>query len=44
MAREIQLDIQEKTSDLAEVHINAWICENQILRVELHQFVPEKFQ
>ena len=42
MAREIQLDIPEKTSDLDQVHINAWICGNQILRVVLNPFVPER--
>ena len=42
MAREIQLDIPAKTSDLDQVHINAWICGNQILRVVLNPFVPER--
>ena len=42
MAREIQLDVPKKTSDLDQVHINAWICGNQILRVVLNPFVPER--
>jgi len=42
MAREIQLDLPKNTSDLEQVHINAWICGNQILRVVLNPFVPER--
>ena len=42
MARAIQLDIPRNTSDLEQVQINAWICGNQILRVVLNPFVPER--
>ena len=42
MAREIQLDIPDSTSALDQVHVNAWICGNEILRVVLNPFVPER--
>jgi len=42
MARAIQLDLPKNTSDLEQVQINAWICGNQILRVVLNPFVPER--
>ena len=42
MARAIQLDIPKDTSDLEQIQINAWICGNQILRVVLNPFVPER--
>jgi hypothetical protein len=42
MAEEIQLDMPRNTSALDQVHVNAWICGNQILRVVLNPFVPER--
>jgi len=42
MAKAIQLDLPKNTSDLEQVQINAWICGNQILRVVLNPFVPER--
>ena len=42
MAREIQLDIPDSTSPLDQIQVNAWICGNEILRVVLNPFVPER--
>ena len=42
MAEEIQLDLPKNTSPLDQVQVNAWICGNQILRVVLNPFVPER--
>ena len=42
MAADIQLDLPKNTSDLDQVQINAWICGNEILRVVLNPFVPER--
>ena len=42
MAREIQLDIPDSTSPLDQIQVNAWICGNEVLRVVLNPFVPER--
>lgn len=42
MAEEIQLDLPKNTSPLDQIQVNAWICGNQILRVVLNPFVPER--
>jgi len=42
MAEEIQLDLPKNTSPLDQIQVNAWICGNEILRVVLNPFVPER--
>jgi len=42
MAEEIQLDLPKNTSALDQIQVNAWVCGNQILRVVLNPFVPER--
>ena len=42
MAEEIQLDLPKNTSALDQIQVNAWICGNEILRVVLNPFVPER--
>ena len=42
MAEEIQLDLPKNTSPLDQIQVNAWVCGNEILRVVLNPFVPER--
>ena len=38
--REVGMDIPEEVDDLAEVQINAWICNGQLLRAVINPFTP----
>ena len=39
-AREVGMDISEDVDDLDEVQINAWICNDQLLRSVVNPFTP----
>lgn len=37
-----ELSIPEEFSDREEFHVNAWICNNQVLRLVLNPFTPQR--
>ena len=39
-AREVGMDISDEVDDLAEVQVNAWICNGQMLRAVINPFTP----
>ena len=42
MLREQQIEIPEDLDDFDEVQINAWICNNKVIRMVLNPFKPAK--
>lgn len=42
IARDADIDIPEEFEDFDEIHINAWICGNQVLRLVINPFKPNK--
>ena len=42
MLKEQQIDIPEELDDFDEVQINAWICNNKVIRMVLNPFKPAK--
>ena len=41
-AREVGMDIPEEVDDLDEVQINAWVCNNKLLRAVINPFTPNR--
>ena len=39
-ARQVGMELSEDVDDLDEVQINAWICNDQLLRVVINPFAP----
>jgi len=42
LAKSFGLDIPDSVSDLESVQVNAWIVENQVIRLVLNPFVPAR--
>jgi len=42
LAEEANLDLPDDIDDLDEVQVNVWICQNEILRLVLNPFTPER--
>ena len=42
MLREQQIEIPDELDDFDEVQINAWICNNKVIRMVLNPFKPAK--
>ena len=41
-AREYNVNVPYETDEIGSVQINAWVCGNEVLRVVLNPFVPER--
>lgn len=39
-ARQVGMDIPDEVDDLDEVQVNAWVCNNQLLRAVVNPFTP----
>tara|TARA_R110000822_G_scaffold76346_4_gene183458 strand:+ start:18 stop:2162 length:2145 start_codon:yes stop_codon:yes gene_type:complete len=42
LAEEAGIELDDSMNDLDEVQINAWVCNNQVLRLVLNPFTPER--